>query len=116
MTAAMAAETRVRVPEALAERERVLRILREHEALIRARGMTRLRLFGSMARGESTPGSDVDLIADIDRSAKFSLLDLVGLQYLLQDLLGREVDIGTTVEKMRPRMRQRFDTDAIEVF
>jgi len=116
MTAAMAAETRVLVPEALAERERVLRILREREALIRARGVTRLRLFGSIARGEAGPESDVDLIADIDRSARFSLLDLVGLQYLLQDLLGREVDVGTTVDKMRPRMRQRFETDAIQVF
>ena len=101
---------------ALVERDRVLRILREHEADIRARGVTRLRMFGSMARGEAAPESDVDLIADIDRSIRFSLLDLVGLQYLLQDLLGRKVDVGTTVERMRPRMRQRFEADALEVF
>jgi uncharacterized protein len=98
------------------ERERVLRILREHEAEIRALGVSRLRMFGSMARGEAGPESDVDLIADIDRGAGFSLLDLVGLQYFLQDLVGRDVDIGTTVDKMRPRMRRRFDLDAIEVF
>jgi predicted nucleotidyltransferase len=101
---------------ALLERDRVLRILREHEVEIRARGVTRLRMFGSMARGEAAPESDVDLIADIDRSTRFSLLDLVGLQYLLRDLLGREVDVGTTVERMRPRMRQRFEADALEVF
>lgn len=101
---------------ALAEREVVLRVLREHEAEIRARGVTRLRMFGSMARGEAGPESDIDLIADIDRNARFSLLDLVGLQYFLQDLLGRKVDVGTTVDKMRPRMRRRFDADAIEVF
>jgi predicted nucleotidyltransferase len=98
------------------ERERVLRILRKHEAEIRALGVTRLRMFGSMARGEAGPESDVDLIVDIDRRARFSLLDLVGLQHFLQDLLGRDVDIGTTVDKMRPRMRRRFDVDAIEVF
>ncbi len=101
---------------AQAERERVLRTLRGHEAEIRAQGVTRLRMFGSMARGEARPESDVDLIADIDRNIRFSLLDLVGLQDLLRDLLGREVDVGTTVAKMRPRMRQRFEAEAIEVF
>ena len=39
--------------------------------------MTRLCLFGSMARGEAGPESDVDLLADIESGAKFSLIDLV---------------------------------------
>jgi uncharacterized protein len=99
-----------------AERDRVLRILRERETELRAQGVARLRMFGSMARGEAGPDSDVDLIADIDRSMRFSLLDLVGLQDLLGDLLGRKVDVGTTAAKMRPRMRQRFEAEAIEVF
>jgi hypothetical protein len=46
--------------DGLAERERVLRILRQQEPTLRARGVTRLRLFGSMARGEAGPDSDVD--------------------------------------------------------
>ena len=116
MLIAMAAETQTLAPAALAERERVLRILRAHEAEIRAQGVTRLRMFGSMARGEAGPESDLDLIADIDRATKFSLIDLVGLQYYLADLVGRDVDVGTTVAKMRPRMRQRFEAEAIEVF
>lgn len=100
----------------VAERDRVLRILRAHQAEIRALGVTRLRLFGSMARGEAEPESDVDLIADVDRSTDFSLLDLVGLQHFLEDLLGRAVDVGTTADKMRPRMRRRFDADVTQVF
>jgi hypothetical protein len=112
----MAAETKTIDARALTERARVLRILREHEAELRAQGVTRLRLFGSMARGDARPDSDVDLIAEIDRSRSFSLLDLVGLQDFLRDLLDRKVDVGTTVAKMRPRMRQRFEADAIEVF
>ena len=115
MLIAMTTEARTLDP-ALAERERVLRILRAHESDIRAQGVSRLRLFGSMARGEAGPESDVDLIADIDRGVSFSVLDLVGLQDLLRDLVGREVDVGTTVAKMRPRMRLHFETDAIEVF
>jgi predicted nucleotidyltransferase len=112
----MAAEVKTIDSRALAERARVLRILREHEAELRAQGVTRLRLFGSMARGHAEPDSDVDLIADIDHSMSFSLLDLVGLQDFLQDLLGRKIDVGTTVAKMRPRLRQRFEAEAIEVF
>ena len=112
----MASDLEATFAPGLAERERVLRILREHEAELRAFGVTGLRLFGSMARGETGPESDVDLIAKIGPSTSFSLLDLVELQYAPEDLLGRAVDVGTTVEKMRPRMRQRFDADAIEVF
>lgn len=100
----------------IAERERVLKLLRAKEAELRAMGITRLRLFGSMARGEAGPESDVDLIADIDPDASFSLLDLIGVKHYLEDLLGRDVDVGTTVDRMRPRMRRRFDTDALEVF
>jgi predicted nucleotidyltransferase len=101
---------------ALVERDRVLRILREHEADIRARGVARLRLFGSMARGEAGPKSDVDLLADIDRRTKFSLIDLVGLQYFLADLVGRKVEVGTSLENTRPRIRKRIETDAVDVF
>jgi uncharacterized protein len=116
MRGAMATEPQTLAPGALAERERVLRILRAHEAEIRAKGVTRLRLFGSMARGEAGPKSDVDLIADIDKTIKFSLIDLVGLQYFLADLVGRKVDVGTSLANARPRIRQRIESDAVEVF
>jgi uncharacterized protein len=112
----MAAEAKTIDSRAPAERARVPGILREHEGELRAQGVARLRLFGSMARGEAGPDSDVDLIAEIGRSLSFSLLDLVGLQDYLRNLLGRKVEVGTTVSKMRPRMRQRFEAEAIEVF
>ena len=101
---------------ALAERDRVLRTLRAHEPEIRARGVTRLRLFGSMARGEAGPESDVDLIAEIDPDTGFSQLDHVGLVQDLADLLGRPVDISTAPCKMRPRMRRHVEAEAVEVF
>jgi uncharacterized protein len=98
------------------ERARVLRILREHESEIRARGVTRLRLFGSVARGEAGPSSDVDLLAEIDARARFSLVDLVGLQHFLAPLLARETQVGTSLAHTRPRIRERIERDAIEVF
>lgn len=57
-----------------AERSRVVDTLRRHAGELRRRGVRRLRVTGSVARGEATPTSDVDLIAEIDRSsvARFS--------------------------------------------
>ena len=116
MGTAMAASTQTLAPGALAERERVLRILRAHEAEIRAQGgdpAAPVRLDGAR-RGGARERRRSD--ADIDQAARFSLIDLVGLQYYLADLVGRAVDVGTTVAKMRPRMRQRFEAEAIDVF
>ena len=81
-----------------------------------ARGVTRLRLFGSVARAAAGPDSDVDLIAEIDHASGFSLLDLVGLQHDLEDQIGRKVEIATAAERMRPRIRRRVEADSIEVF
>lgn len=92
------------------------RLPRQQEAALRAQGITRLRLFGSMARGEAGPDSDVDLIAEIDHASGFSLLDHVAVQQDLGDLIGRSVDVSTAPWKMRPRMRRRVEAGAIEVF
>lgn len=101
----------------VAGRERVLAILRAHTGELRRRGVARLRLFGSVARGEAVPASDVDLIAEIDRRqiGRFSLLDLAGLELDLADLLGREVQIVTAPEAMHPCVRTRVEGDAVEV-
>ena len=52
-------------------------------------------LFGSCARGEDGPDSDVDILVTFDKEAKVSLFDHLGMTYELQDLLGRDVDLVT---------------------
>ncbi len=52
-----------------------------------------MRVFGSVARGEETAGSDVDLLVEMDETR--SLLDTVGLVQDLQEALGRKVDVVT---------------------
>ncbi|MGH6719927.1 MAG: nucleotidyltransferase family protein, partial [Alphaproteobacteria bacterium] len=47
------------------ERDRIAAIVREHAAEIRARGVTRLDLFGSVARGEGGEASDIDIVVDV---------------------------------------------------
>lgn len=66
-------------------------------------GAYNLRVFGSIARGDATPGSDVDLL--ISTQSGVSMFDLVGLWLDLQDLLGCEVSLITDDEHPR---RERF--------
>ncbi len=57
-------------------------------------GVVRAGLFGSYARGEQTPQSDVDILIEPGDST-FSLLDLVKLQAILSERLGKPVDLLT---------------------
>ncbi len=72
-----------------AHRERVL-------ALMHARGASAVRVFGSVAKGLDRQGSDIDLLVDLP--AGTSLLQIVGLQLELQDVLGVKVDLCTEGE------------------
>ena len=69
--------------------------LREHERELKAAGIVHLRLFGSVARGDSTAESDLDLMADFDKSQHLTLLEVVNLQTHLADLLGVCVDLSS---------------------
>jgi uncharacterized protein len=70
------------------------------------------RLFGSVARGEDEPGSDVDLLVDFTDEA--SLLDEIGLRLALADLLRVEVDV-VAADSLRGRVRERVLREAVEV-
>ena len=80
--------------------------------IARARGASRVRVFGSVARGEATESSDVDFLVDLEPDR--SLFDLGGLLMDLQDLLNRNVDV-VTERGMRPRVAHRVLADAIEL-
>lgn len=99
------------------ERDRVVAVLAARAADLHRRGVRRLRLTGSIARGTATAESDVDLIAEIDRSrvARFSLLDLAGLELDLAEALGREVQIVTSLDELHPLVRSTMEADALDV-
>jgi predicted nucleotidyltransferase len=61
-------------------------------ALAHARGATNVRVFGSVARGDDNPSSDVDLLVDFPPGT--SLLTVIELELALRNLLGIEVDVG----------------------
>ena len=93
----------------------VIAALRAHEAELRGAGILRLSLFGSTARSEARLESDIDLLAAFDTARRLSLLDLVGIENRLSDLLGRKVDLveeGT----LKPGIRQRAEGEAVRAF
>jgi predicted nucleotidyltransferase len=99
---------------ALAERERVLRTIRAHEAKLRTLGVAKLWLFGSVARGNPSRGSDLDIMIAIPRGRKFSLFDLGEVRVELCELLGRQVDV-VIEEDLEPGFRSDILVDLIQV-
>jgi hypothetical protein len=93
-------------------REELLRKKGMIAAIARAHGVRSVRLFGSVARGEEGPASDVDLLVELDPGR--SLLDLIGLENDLSDALGRKVD-ALTMAGAKPRVLRTALRDAVRV-
>ena len=111
----MTRETTTLLDPALAERERVLRILRGHGAALHGLGVAHLWLFGSLARGAAATDSDVDVMIAIPRGRKFSLFDLGEVRVELCEVLGREVDV-VIEEDLLPGFRRAIASDLVQVF
>ncbi len=75
--------------------------------------MRGLYLYGSQARGDAGPDSDIDILADFDRPV--SLLTLAGLQNTLSNLLGKPVDIGM-LGAVRKKNQQHILAEMIRVW
>ena len=73
-------------------------------------GVRNVRVFGSVARGEARPESDVDILVDMEPGR--SLFDLGGLLSELQTLLGVDVDV-VTEKGLRPRIRAEVLREAV---
>ncbi len=93
----------------------VISKLREHESELRAAGIVHLRLHGSVARGQASGASDVDLIADFDSSMRLTLIDMAGLENYLADLLGVPVDLSPSNTLKEP-VREKAAREAVLAF
>lgn len=100
---------------AVMDKSLVVSKLREHAPELMAAGIVHLRLHGSVARGEETPASDVDLIAEFDASRRFSILDMVRLERELTEMLGIPVDLSLARALKEP-VRLRADREAVIAF
>ena len=82
--------------------------LLRHADAIKAMGATSLYLFGSTARNEAAPDSDLDLFMDYDPDSDFSLIELVGIKLFLEEKLGVEADV-TTRGGLHPMLKDKIE-------
>ncbi|MBR4774997.1 MAG: nucleotidyltransferase family protein [Bacteroidales bacterium] len=80
-----------------------------------AKPVERASIFGSFARGENGPDSDIDILVKFDPEAKISLFDHVSMTYDLEDLLGMEVDL-VTEGTLLPRIAESAEKDKILIY
>jgi len=93
----------------------VLEVLRARAPSLQQRGLAGLWVFGSVARGDARPDSDVDLMAEFDPGTQLSLVGLASLRADLSDLLHAPADL---VERsaLRPAVREAADREAVRVW
>ncbi|MEX0775922.1 MAG: nucleotidyltransferase family protein [Phycisphaeraceae bacterium] len=91
-------------------RDQALNILRDHADELHRRGVRSLLLYGSLARDQATPHSDVDLLVELDQPT--GMLGLVALQQHIEHLLGCRVDL-VTQGGLRPHVREHVMKEAI---
>jgi len=94
-------------------REAILEKLRQHETELKSAGITRLSLFGSMARGEQ--GNDVDLMAEFDSSRSLTLFDMAGLEIRLAEIVGMPVDLAPA-QMLKEPVKESAAREAVLAF
>ena len=92
-----------------------LATLRAREPDLRAIGIRQLSLFGSIARGEAGPASDVDLAVELNRFESFGLMRLVQIEETIGLMLGMPVDLVTEPTD-KARLQAEIDRDRVHVF
>lgn len=91
-------------------RAQALQIIAQHERELRELGVRSLSLFGSVARDQAAPGSDIDLLVEFDRPVGY--FHLFEVQDRLETFLGCKVDL-VTPGGLRPELRQSILAEAV---
>jgi uncharacterized protein len=97
------------------DRDQVIATLRAHETELRSRGVAHAALFGSLARGEAGPASDVDILVELVPDARIGLFGYVSLIQFLEDLLPLRVDLANR-RRLKPLVRPSIERDALYAF
>jgi uncharacterized protein len=93
-------------------RRTVISRIRRHRAQLTKLGVKSVSIFGSVARGEDHPGSDVDILVKFSGRATFDRY--MDTKFYLEELLGRRVDL-VTPKAIKPRMKPYIMQDLIHV-
>ena len=96
-------------------REQVIATLRSHGPELRHRGVRHAALFGSVARGEGGPSSDIDIMIELEPDASVDLFEYVGITHYLADLFPARVDVSNR-SSLKPHVRPSAERDAVYAF
>lgn len=96
-------------------RDEIIRRLRADATGLRARGVLHAALFGSRARGDHEPTSDIDVLLEFDPLARVTIYDYVGIKDYVAELLGAEVDVVDR-EGLRPALVESVEAAAVYAF
>jgi predicted nucleotidyltransferase len=96
-------------------RQEVIGILRQHADTLRSKGVSHAALFGSVARGDNRPDSDIDILVDIDPAAGVTVFDYVALKDYIASLFEGHVDVVDR-EALKPHLRSPSLQDKVDVF
>jgi predicted nucleotidyltransferase len=96
-------------------RQEIIDRLRENERALRERGVAHAALFGSRARGDDRPDSDIDIMVEIAPQANIDLFEYVGIKHYLEGVFGVPVDIANR-NYLKPQVRPRTEREAIYAF
>ena len=93
-------------------RSDIISQIRRHRLQLTKLGVKSISLFGSVARGEDHPGSDVDILVEFEGPATFDRF--MDTRFYLEDLLGRKVDL-VIPQAIKPRMKPHVLQDLVHV-
>ena len=97
------------------DRLEILARLRENETALRARGVSHAAVFGSRARGDGRPDSDIDIMIEVDPAAPIGVYEYVALKDYIAELFDGPVD-AVSRDGLKPYVRPAATADAIYAF
>jgi predicted nucleotidyltransferase len=97
------------------DRDQVIGVLRAHERDLRRRGILHAALYGSVARGEVTGASDIDIMIDLDPKAAVDLFEYIEITQYLSDLFTAPVDVANR-KQLKALVRTTAERDAVYAF